>query len=54
MNPTLPIPDGYRVQIDIDDYPSETALISDLDVQGYDVGIIELAATMYRETYPEG
>lgn len=45
----LPIPDGYRVQIDVDDSHSETALIFDLDARGFDAAAIEIAATMYRE-----
>lgn len=54
MTTDLPIPDGCRTQLDVDDYPSETALISDLDARGFDATTIEIAATMYRETYPEG
>lgn len=49
-----PTCNGYRAQLDIDDYPTETALLFDLDAQGFDATTIEIAATMYRETYPNG
>ena len=49
-----PTCNGYRAQLDIDDYPTETALLFALDAQGFGASTIVFADTVSRETYPNG